>query len=85
MISPFLVNRKLCVCGRLLNKPVKYCSICKERAYTKVKDRAQRLWLKRTGKDTGFYRRTNPEFKASCKLRDFVYWNVDKIKVGDIL
>lgn len=77
--------RHVCNCGIPLKLNEKYCDKCRPIAYGKVKVKSQKRWLKETGKDTGFYRRTNPEFKASCKLRDFVYWNADKINIGDIL
>lgn len=77
---------KVCKCGTPTEKSnAKYCNSCRPIRYRKIKDRAQRRWLKETGKNATFYRRINPEFKSSCKLRDRVYWNIDKISVGDIV
>jgi hypothetical protein len=77
---------KVCKCRKsIVESNEKYCRLCRPIGYRKVKDKAQRRWLKKTGKNATFYRRTNPEFKASCKLRDYVLYHADELQVGDII
>jgi hypothetical protein len=75
----------VCNCGTPLKSNEKYCDKCRVIGYVKVKVKSQLRWLKETGKDATHYRSINPEFRESCKLRDFVRYHADEIEVGAIL